>query len=319
LLCCACFVTELAITLLPAGRSSYVNGLSVGRLTAASRYLTADPLLTAFLLAFGCHVFSTLRRGADLDPLWDTLAIGGTLHIAAVSMTGLEEGYLMGPTEVIATLTLVRLVPGWWRERPQLRPVLAGLGAAVLAATMVFGTFRLIQRKNVVRQTQRIAAFLVSYYGEPAPEKGRLYFVSEDGMVMNFVSFLGYKGLRFHRLDEPRGVAAIDVAGPNPFPDNRCVHYEDYVCRHDAIRPGDIVIRLAEDTWSTITPPGGTTLEPLFQVSPVDFFPSLRPLLAGLYRVSPTMLGVFGNRPLPEEWLRVSATKVVASPAQPKH
>jgi hypothetical protein len=319
LACCACFVSQLAITLLPAGRSSYVNELSVGRLTAASRYLTADPLLTAFLLAFGVHLFSTLRRGGKLDPLWDTLAVGGALHIAAVSMTGLEESYLMGPTEMIAMLTLLRLVPRWWRERPQLRPILAGVGGAVVAATMVFGTFRLIQRKNVVRQTQRIASFLVSHYGEPAHEKGRLYFVSEDGMVMNFVSFLGYKGLRFHRRDEPQGVAAIDVAGPNAFPDDRCVHYKDYVCRHDAIRPGDIVVRLAEDTWSTVTPPSGTTLEPLFQVNPVDFFPSLRPLLAGLYRVSPTMLGVFGNRPLPEEWLRVSATKVVAAPAPSKH
>ena len=322
LLSCACFGVELASILFPAGRSKYVDENFVGRLTATARYMTADPLLTVFLIAFGIHVVSTLRRGAKFDPLWDALAAGGALHFVAICFTGLEEDYLMGPTELVAALTLLRLVPRWWQERPSVRPILAGVGGLAIAATMTFGTYRLIQRKNVVHQTQRIAAFVVNRYREPSNRKERLYHLdSHETSIMNFVAFLEYKGMQLHRHGEPPGVQAPDFAGDERFLADRCVYYEDYICRNDAMRLGDVVIRLPDDTRSPVAPPG-TTLQTLFQVSPPDSFPLLRPLLAILYRVSPTMRGYFRNRPLPDDWVRVSAAKLVASDvtanAQPK-
>jgi hypothetical protein len=308
----ACFAVQLAIVLIPTGRSRYIDEGFVGRFTAASRYLTADPLLAVFLIAFVIHVVQTLRRGGKFDPLWDALAAGGVLHFCAASVTGMEEDYLMGPTELVAALTLLRLLPAWWSERARLRPVLAGVVGALAAATMTFGSFRLVERKNIVGQTQRVADFLIDYYRTPGQEKSRLYLGSNIGLVMNFVSYLSYRGLPFHRVGEKPGVTAIDVAGLEPFPDDQCVSFVDFVCHHDVMRPGDLVVHLAEEPWKQAAPANGTSL---FQVSPTAFFPSLRPFLAALYRLSPNLNGVFGNEPLPDDWLRVSVTKVAASPS----
>lgn len=308
----ACFAVQLAIVLVPTGRSRYIDEGFVGRLTAASRYLTADPLLAVFLIAFGLHVVQTLRRGGKFDPLWDALAIGGVLHFCAASVTGMEEDYLMGPTELVAALTLLRLVPAWWSERAPLRPILGGAMGVLAAATMTFGTFRLIERKNIVAQTQRVADFLVSYYREPGHEKARLYLGSNIGLVMNFVSYLSYRDLPFHRSGEKAGTSAIDVAGIEPFPNDLCVDFVDFVCRHDVMRPGDLVVHLPEESgYGTLA--SGTKLRPLYQVSPTGSFPSLRPVLAALYRLSPTMNGVYRNEALPDDWLRVSVAKVVPS------
>lgn len=323
LLSCACFGVQLVITLGAGGGSKYVDGNFVGRWTAAARYLTADPLLAAFLIAFAFHVVLTLRRGGKFDPLWDALAVGGALHIVAVSITGLEEDYLMGPTELVSAITLMRLVPAWWKERPNIRPVLACVGGALVVSTIMFGSFRLIQRKNVVGQTQRLANFLVAHFKEGAgKDKPRLYFPSggneyDGGTVMNLLSFLNYKGLRFHRRGEPSPVDAIDVAGPQEFEGGLCVYYEAYVCQTDTMRPGDLVVRMAEDTWVNATPPKGLTLETVLLVKPVDFFPSLRPFLAALHWASPTMRGFFAWEPLQDDWLNVSVRRVVAESSAP--
>ena len=264
---CACFGVQLSSILIPAGRSKYVAENYVGRATAAARYMTADPLLSAFLLAFAVHVVMTLRSGKKFDPLWDALGFGGVLHFIAVSITGLEEDYLMGPTEIVAAVTLARLVPGWWQERPKLRPMLAAVGGVVVAATTTFGVYRLIERKNVVWQTQRLAAFLINHYQPPVAGKERVYHFShwqtsspahlhELGTIMNFISFLEYKGLPVHKLGEAPGVEAPNFAGDEPFEEDRCVYYERFVCKPDVMRPGDIVIRLPEDDESPAAPPG---------------------------------------------------------------
>ena len=329
LLSCAYFAVQLALTLMPSGgRSRYVHQSSVGAPTAAWRYLTADPLLAAFVVAFAVHVVLTLRRRAKFDPLWDSLAAGGVLHIAAVSITGLAEGYLLGPTELVAAVTLLRLVSHWWHERPGVRPILAAAGGATIAATTIFGAYRLIQRKNVVWQTEKIADFLVGYYNKPGTPKPRMYFVAEDGIVMNFISMLRYRGLPFHLHGESPGTDAIDVAGSEAFAGDLCIDYEDFVCRHDVARVGDLVVRLSEEEWSPTTPPPisryvdlglhEARLEPLFQASPAALLSPLRPVLALLYRVSPTLNCAFYGNPLPDDWLNVSAAKIVASADTPR-
>jgi hypothetical protein len=320
LLACGGFAVELGLTLLPAGTSAYVDELSIGRLAAALRYLKADPLLATFLAAFCLHVIQTLRRGATFEPLWDPLAAGAVLHFAAVSSTGVAETYLVGPAELVAAISLLRLLPRWWNERPRARPILVCVGAVTIAASLAFGTFRLLQRKQVVWQTQRIADFVVSYYRTPAARRTRLYLPAEDGVVMNFVSFLSYRGLAFQRHGELLGVDAIEVAGSAPFEGERCSPSSDFVCRRDVPRPGDLVVRLPEEAWAPTPAARGrdgaelgmrqVQLVPLFQALPAGGLSPLRPLLSLLYRVSPTLTGLFANQPLPNDWLRVSASRV---------
>ena len=296
----ACFAGQLGIVLIQ--NAHYLTFGFVGRWTATGRYLTADPLLAAFLIAFAIHVVQTLRRGAKLDPLWDALALGGVLHFCAVAVTGLEEDFLMGPTELIAALTLVRLLPAFWSERARLRPILAVAASVLAAVTVTFGTYRLIQRKVVVGQTKKLADFLISYSGR---EKARLYFRDDGGQVESFVSYLSYRGLPIRRAGaKPAG--GVEVAGSEPFPGDLCVDFVDFVCKHDEPRPGDLLVHLALEPWQPAAKE--KSFQPLFESSPASFFPSLRPVLSALHRLSPTLYGVFKGEPLPDDWLRVSVT-----------
>lgn len=325
LLACACFALELGLTLLPAGRSAYVGELSVGGLTATRRYLMAEPLTSAFLVAFGFHVVQTWRTGRLFSPLWDSLAAGAVLHFVMLASTGVVETYLMGPTELVAGVTLLRLTSRWWEERPRARPVLASLGAVTLAASLAFGTFRLVQRKTVVWQTQKIADFVVSYYQTPGARHTRLYLPAEDGVVVNFVSFLDYRGLRFHRQGEPLGTEAIEVAGLASFEAGLCVGYANFACRRDLPRVGDLLVRLPEESWSAVPAAPGkleaelgldqARLEVLYVASPLGPSTPLRPLLAALYWLSPTLTGLFPHQSLPDTWLRVSASRVEPRPS----
>ncbi len=320
---CAYFAVLLGLTLLPTGTSDYIKEGSVGRPLAALRYLTGDPLLAAFLVAFGIHVARTVRQGKRFDPLWDCLGFGAVLHIAAVASTGLAQVYLMGPSELVATLTLARLASAWWDERSSARPILTAAGVALVAVSLTFGAFRLIERKNIVWQWEKISDFVVAYYRGPDARQTRLYLAAEGGVAMNFLSFLRYKGLQFHSVGEPAGTEAIAVAGSEDFPEDRCVTYEPFICHQDAVHAGDLIVRLPEESWM----PNETGLRrgdevfrlhdmklaPLYSALPGLFSSPFRPLLAALYRVSPTLNGIFRHRALPDDWLSVSASKVVPS------
>jgi hypothetical protein len=141
-------------------------------------------------------------------------------------------------------------------------------------------------------------------------EKARLYLRADTGLVMNSVSYLSYRGLPFHRASERQGLEAIDVAGTAPFPNGLCVDFADFACRHDVMRPGDLLAHLPEEPWQQ----AGTSVQPLFEASPAELFPLLRPFLAALYRLSPTMYGVYRDGPLRDDWLGVSVGKVLSSP-----
>jgi len=322
-LSCTYFALQLGAAL-ATGTFEYVQRGSVGALRAAMRYLTGAPLLLAFHVAFGVHVVLTLRKGAKFDPLWDPLALGAVLHLAAVCVTGMAEVYLLGPTELVAALVLVHLASRWWEERASLRPILVWVGGATALATVIFGTYRLIERKNAVWQWQDVASVVVDYYKAPGTQKARLYIPAEDGVVMNFVSFLRYKGLHFKLRGQPAPADAIDVAGSEAFHEDLCVDYEELVCRHDVARAGDLVVRLPQQSWSNrerssddVLGLHDAKLEPVFQRTPLELSSPFRPLLAAIYRVSPTMNGNFDGTPLPDDWMGISVSKVVPSVAPP--
>jgi hypothetical protein len=307
----ACFAVQLAIVLLN-GVTKYISDNFVGRGTAAFRYLTADPLLTVFLIVFAIHVVRTLRQGKKLDLLWDTLAAGAVLHFCAVSVTGVEEDYLMGPTELVGALTLVRVVPAWWSEQPRLRPIFGVIAAVLAFISICNGSYRLIERKNIVIQTTLLGDFLVDYYRTPG-RQSRMYMqadLTEMGLDMNFASYLWFRGIRMDRADRKRESNTVEIAGPPPYPDDLCVDYEPFKCRHSELRKGDLLVHLPEELAPLPELPGGTRMQPLFESLPANTFPALRPLLAALYRVTPNLRGVYHGEPLPDDWLRVAAGEI---------
>lgn len=313
----ACFAVQLLVVILPTGTSRYIDEGFVGRANAAARYFTAHPLLTVFVICFAIHVFQTLRRGRKFDPLWDTMALGGVLHLCAAIVSGLVEDYLLGPTELVAILTLVRIGSGWWEELPRLRVAIAGMAGLLAISTITFGTYRLVQRKTVVIQTQSLARFLIDYYHTPGNEKSRLYFRSNFGIVANFASYLAYRGLPIHHTGEAPGTDSIKLAGSESFPNDVCAYYDHYVCHQDEMRMGDLVMRNPLDGevhWPTesprTSPTSGMRLQPLIEVRPAKSIP----LLSFLYRVSPDINGNYRSGPVPDEWASFSVSKVVAAP-----
>jgi hypothetical protein len=308
----AFFAVQLAIVLIN-GVTKYISDNFVGRGTATFRYLTADPLLSVFLIVFAVHVVRTLRQGKKFDLLWDTLAAGAVLHFCAVSVTGVEEDYLMGPTELVAALTLVRVVPAWWSEQPRLRPILGGIAAVLAFISICNGSYRLIERKNIVIQTTRLGDFLAGYYRTPGRQVSRLYMradLTEMGLDMNFASYLWFRGIPVDRADRKRESNTVEIAGPPPYPDDLCVDYTPFKCRHSELRKGDLLVHIPEELAPPPDLPDGTTLQPLFESLPASSFPALRPLLAALYRVTPNLRGVYHGAPLPDDWLRVAASQV---------
>jgi hypothetical protein len=313
-LSCAYFAVLLGLTLLPSRTSHYVESVSVGRLHAMLGYLKADPLLLLFVIVFAIHVVLAVRAGRRLDTLWDALAVAALLHFAAACFVGIEEDYLLGATELVAVLTLLRILSAWWREHRKVRPALACIVPATLAVSATFATFRLIDRKTIVRQTIELGDFLVGHLRTPAASRVRLYFpTSGEGEVMNFASYLNYRGLQVRRPAGPRKTDTVDIAGPQEFIDNHCGGHEDYVCKHDTARSGDISIRLAEDTNEMGERLAGLTQQPLFQIDPVSASSVLRPILSGLYWMSPMLRGKFHHQPLPNDWRRVSAIRVTST------
>lgn len=316
----ACFAIQLALVLLPTGTSAYINHGFVGRGTAAFRYLMIDPLVAVFLVAFVIHAVQVLRRGGKFDPFWDALAFGGLMHFCAVSVTGVVEDYLFGPTELVAILTLMRLVPSWWAGHPNLRPILGAILGVAAVVSVAFCTYRLVYRKAVVIETQRVTDFLISYYHTPGNGNPRLYFRGDYGLVVNFASYLHFRGLRVRSTGDAPQDNAIDFAGSEPYADNLCAYYDVFVCRTDIMRTGDLVVRLPEEgtwMWRTFTPPpslpSGTRLQPIYQALPANTVPSLRPVLATLHWASPNFYGVFLHQPLTDEWGSASVGQIVAS------
>jgi hypothetical protein len=294
------------------GVTKYISDNFVGRGAATFRYLTADPLLSVFLIVFAIHVVRTLRRGKKLDLLWDTLAAGAVLHFCAVSVTGVEEDYLMGPTELVGALTLVRVVPAWWSEQPRLRPVFGVIAAVLAFSSICNGSYRLIERKNIVIQTTLLGDFIVDYYRTPGRQP-RMYMqadLTEMGLDMNFASYLWFRGIRMDRADRKRESNTVEIAGPPPYPDDLCVDYEPFKCRHSELRKGDLLVHLPEELAPLPELPGGTRMQLLFESLPANTFPALRPLLAALYRVTPNLRGVYHGAPLPDDWLHVAASEI---------
>jgi hypothetical protein len=312
LIACLGYISALAIVLasshIEAREMSYLARTSTGTFRAMAGYLTTDPLVAAFLIAFGIHLTASLRARRALDPFWDALAVGGVLNFAVVASTGIWEDYLLGPTELVAAVTLLRLWCRWWQglKRPG-RALLVATGALILMGSTGFGVFRLIERKNVVRETTALADFLVAHYQRPEALADRLYFPSSgNGYVLFFVTYLNYRGLPIAFSDEPTQ-GKIEVAGSGHFENDRCAGFANYVCRNDAPAVGDLIVRLPEDHKRMGLAIDGIRLDPLIEVLPFGM-PSPKNPLSFFSRISPGL----ERNPMPENWLRAGIYRVKA-------
>jgi hypothetical protein len=236
---CLVFASQLFLTLLAKGHSQYVADATVGSLTALARYARTDMWLLALIAGLVFRI-RRLRALGDVDAIWDPLVHSAVIYFVVLIVLGLFADRYAPPIDLIAALYLAREMAYWWSARPARRWFLAAATAATATAVCVFGAFRLIEHKSVVRGTAELAAFLDRFAAEH-PGTVRVHFPDTYGWrLMNFAGYLHYR--------YPAAYERIHLRGPHAFAENRCAYWRDYRCEHAvAAEPGDLIAHLPDD------------------------------------------------------------------------
>jgi hypothetical protein len=287
---CLVFAIQLFLTLLATRQSTYVVDATVGPLTALARYARTDMWLLALIAGLVFRI-RRLRALGEVDAIWDPLVQSAVLYFVVLIVIGLFADRYAPPIDLIAALYLAREMAYWWSARPARRWFLAAVTAATAMAVCVFGAFRLIEHKSVVRGTVELAAFLDRFAAEH-PGTVRVYFPDTYGWrLMNFAGYLRYR--------YPAAYERIHLRGPHAFPENRCAYWRDYRCEHaDASEPGDLIAHLPDD----LKRDGGQHGRLLFEY---ELIMSGVPYALGrlLYPTAPLYVG----KDMPLGWLKATA------------
>jgi hypothetical protein len=287
---CLVFAGQLFLTLLAKGHSQYVADATVGSLTAFLRYARTDMWLIPLIAGLVLRI-RRLRALGDVDATWDPLALSAVIYLVALVALGLFADRYAPPVDLIAALYLAHEMACWWSAQSARRWFLGVATAVTATAVCVFGAFRLIEHKSVVRGSVELAAFLDRFAAEH-PGTVRVYFPDTLGWrLMNFAGYLHYR--------YPDAYERIHLRGPHAFPENRCAYWRDYRCEHaDAGEPTDLIAHLPDD----LTRDGGPQGRLLFEY---ELILGGVPYALGrlLYPAAPLYVG----KDMPQGWLKATA------------
>ncbi len=294
LVCCAVFVTQFAVSMLSVDPVAYaLERARVGPVHLALQYARTDPLLLVLVAGLALRA-GQVRRLADLDPVWDSLALGALVYFIALVLTGLPGTRYAGPVDTIALLFAVRQAAAWSRTMPLGRWAIGTLAVVLALAVTIFGAVRLLEYKSVVRGTVKLVQF-VEQYSASHPGELRLYFPNTAGWrMMNVASYMRYRDQRvFER---------VRFLGPHEFPGGQCVSYLSYRCeRALAPEPGDLVVQLPDDPERVEMP----RAELQFQY---ELLPGGLP--AAVSRLVYPAAPLYDGREMPKGWLTATAAVV---------
>ena len=235
----AIFAVQLVACLSAFGTSAYVERTDIGVLRTTEHYLRTDPLLIALFATVALRA-SRIRRVEDVDPVWDSLAAAAIVFVISLGAIGLAANRYMPPADLIAALYVVRQAAA---ERLLSRRRVARLAwAGIAAATVLFGLFRLVEYKAVVRGTASLERFLDDY-ASSRPGEIRLHFPGTKGWrIANLATYLRYRNRPLFER--------VRFSSPESFPTGRCVVYVTYArCSREVSPPPDsLLIHLPDDT-----------------------------------------------------------------------
>jgi hypothetical protein len=271
--------------------NSYVANATVGPVQAGLQYLRMDPVLWFF--AGGVLVrLVRHRRKADMEPVWDAIALAALIYFGALVALGLGADRYMPPVDLLGALFAVRQVAALVMERPALRGWTVGLAIGVTVVTFMSGAFRVAEHHSVTSGTARLSDF-VAEYASSRQEPVRLYFPSSlDWRIMNFASNLRYRHADI--LDKVR------FAGPQDFAEGMCVWYAPYRCEQASKPvPGDLIIHLPDDNDRNDAE--GSSRAPLFRYSWLPF--EIPGLIGRIFYVEAPL---YTGSPMPRRWLEAT-------------
>jgi hypothetical protein len=279
-------------------------------------YLRLDLLVWLFVAVVLGRVYLMLRRRAAPVLLWDGLAVGGVACFLAyvVGLRMFGAPYL-APVDLIAVLYVGRFaVLSWERLLLWQKLTVSMLACLILLQDVLFSSFAVFERKNVIHAKAEIASVVKARYQSRGGDVLRLFFpFASPYVIMEFASYLNYRDVP---IEGSVGAAGrrnnVALATPSLAKDGRCwADGPDFRCRAvSAPGPGDLVIVLPDDEASlaqaSVYRERG---EQLFSFEPRPTFAHRLHSLAGDLVGHLTIAAVrYTHKTLSDRWMDASVT-----------
>jgi len=292
--------------MLPHPSYSYIIAKRTALSSVILGYLQLDwvvfILIPVLVLRLGWFVFSE----GQLDPMWDSLAIGASAYFFCLIALRLYMPYYTAPVDLIGLLYLARVSLSWLSKPTKLRVSLVTTAfVCVLLHNAAYSSFSIVESKNFIQAKRQFAGFLGSYGPRVSSSTVELFFPYADGYrLMELSAYLRYKGFRLagQSVTSSEAGPGLVLEGREAFANNRCVGYKDYTCIHaDSARDSALIIVLPDDKASAddVEQIGKDSVL-LFSAETCGFCSRPGSWLRLLHAIS-----YFSEGELPEHWLRL--------------
>jgi hypothetical protein len=309
----AIYSVLFAFAMLPHHSFSYTKSLQMSIGFVIERYLQTDWPAFALIAIILTRVIRCFLFKRQLDPLWDSLAVGAVICFSGIVAIRLYGCYYTAPADLIAILYLGWIAQSWLSTRSAFRRMaVVAIYVCIVANNASYSAFRIIERKSIIAARSEFAQFLISYKDLTRDSTIRLFFPYAAGKgVMEMSAYLDYKGFEIIGGSDTRGngMPLIVVQGREQFGNNQCVDYRAYACFHaDHPQDGALTVFLPDDDVSTQEVENASKdLVPLLSADVCKLCTRDGSWLRLFHAVSPG----FANRPLPGHWMHLDVFKTI--------
>jgi hypothetical protein len=297
----------------PHHNFSYTKSLQMNVGFVMERYLQTDWPAFVLIVIILARIIRYLLFKGQLDPLWDSLAVGAVICFSGLVAMRLYSCYYTAPADLIAILYLGWIGHSWVSKRSGLRSVaVVAIYVCIVVNNAGYSAFRVIERKSIIASKIEFAQFLMNY--KPLASDGaiRLFFPYSTGnRLMEMSAYLDYKG--FHLIGGSEaggnGMPLVVVEGREQFLNNLCVDYRTYGCFHAELpQDGALTVFMVDDDVATQDVENTSKdLVPLFSADECKLCTRNRSWLRLFHAVSPG----FADRPLPSHWMHLDVFKTI--------
>jgi hypothetical protein len=266
LVLCAIYSALFFLALLPIRGSSYVasqhgrfEGMGVVQPLLFWQFII-DWLPLALLVIFIFRVARFLFSRDLLDPLLDPLAAAALAYYFCIIALRIGNGWYTAPVDFISIIYLASTLAASIKRGSALRAsVVALVLVAIATHDVLYSSFEVVERKSVITAKAQLAGFLKNYLSNAKTGTLELYFPYAYGYdLMGFSAYL--RNLGFN-IDGPFIRASSNPGSPHQpiffmegrreFPNEKCVDYRAYVCRHaDSPPRGALIVVMPDDNAS---------------------------------------------------------------------
>jgi len=249
------YVVLFLVAMLPHPSYSYITMKRVALSSVILGYLQVNWLVFILILLLVLRLGRFVFFEGELDPMWDSLAIGASAYFFCLTALRLYMPYYTAPVDLVGLLYLARVSLSWLLKPTKLRiSVVATVFVCVLLHNAAYSSFAIIENKSFIAIKSQFAGFLGSYGPQASSSTVELFFPFADGYrLMALSAYLRYKGFRLdgQRVASSEAGPGLVVEGREAFANNRCVAFKDYACIHaDNARDGALIIVLPDDRAS---------------------------------------------------------------------